>query len=149
MAKQKKDLELLAQSITEGLKEYTIEEISTAIKDHLEVNRTKEVSFIFKTVAEHYQLTRRIIITGKSSGKIQEARKIIYCLIHYNLNLSTRHIAKRIFKNKWHSSVAITIRYFKTLDENIKIDREFSEVYKIHQAKLLNFISSNQLKQVA
>lgn len=141
----KKEVELLLKNIQEGLKTYSVKELNDAIISFLNKkdDKSEEIDHIFSIVCEEYKTTPRILKKNNIRGDLHEAKQIIYCLLHFNLGLSTRYIADRIFFN-WHGSVYSGIKKFKNCDSNIKQDREFLEKYqKISSQFIENFSKEN------
>lgn len=142
---EKSDLESLLKNISEGLKVYSVKELNEAIIECLNKKHDKreEVEFILNMIAGDYLISRRILIHSTARGRIQEARQLSYCLLHFNLGLPIRHIAKRIF-SKWHNSVAIAIKQHKNLNVAIKHEREFKEKYDSLQTRLIEHITKQK-----
>ncbi len=137
------DLETLLKNIQEGLQTYSVQELNEAIVSFLSKKHDKnaEVNFVLDEVAGMYSISRRTLTHSSARGEIQQAKKLSYCLLHYNVGLTIRHIAMRIFPNKFHNGVGVAIKEFRNLNEAIKFDREFKEKYELIQKKLMLFIN--------
>ena len=79
------------------------------------------------TIFMYIMQDRDILIYGKSKKDLQQARNITYCILHLDLGLPIRYIAKRIFFLNWHISVGFSIKYHKSLNMNIAPDKLFKE----------------------
>lgn len=128
---EKKDIEQLLKNIQEGLKKYTVKELNDAIISFLNKkdDKSKEIDYVLSLVCEEFNTNLRTL-TGNVRGILQEGKQIAYCVLHFNLGLSTRYIADKIFNN-WHTSVHIGIKRFKNCNMQIKQDREFMERYEL------------------
>lgn len=142
---EKADLESLLKNIQEGLKVYSVKELNAAIIECLNKKHDKreEVEFVLNTIALDYSISRKILIHSTARGRIQEARQLAYCILHFNLGLPMRYIATRIF-SKWHNSVAIAIKQYKNLNVSIKHEREFKEKYEAIQKRLIDYITQQK-----
>lgn len=138
----KKEVEILLHNIQEGLKRHSIEELNEAIIHFLnkKENKSEAIDYLFNIVSKEYNTNSLTLKKQNIRGELQEAKQIIYCVLHYNLGFSIRYIAKRIFFSKWHASVYTGINKLKNFDANIKQDREFMQRYeKINAQFMENF----------
>jgi chromosomal replication initiation ATPase DnaA len=144
---EKKEIELLLKNIQEGLKRYTVKELNDAIITFLnkKEDKNEEIDYIFQIVAEEYETNIRMLKKSNVRGILQEAKQIIYCILHFKLGLSTRYIAEKIFSN-WHTSVHTGIRRFKSCDTNLKQDREFVEKYNLLSDKFIENFKDKTIK---
>jgi chromosomal replication initiation ATPase DnaA len=138
MRDTKADLETLLSSIQEGLKQFTIAELNDAIIAFLNKKNDKslEINYVLQIVGNEFKLSRTALLSKRARGMHQEAKQIAYCLLHFNLGLSLRYIANRVFFNN-HNSVAIGIKRLKNADPKIKIDKAFLEKYNSLQCQLI------------
>lgn len=143
----KKEVELLLKNIQEGLKTYSVKELNEAIISFLNKkdDKTEEIEHVFSIVCEEYKTTPKILKKNNIRGDLHEAKQIIYCVLHFNLGLSSRYIANRIFFN-WHGSVFQGIKKFKDCDLNIKQDREFMKKYEKISSKFIENFSKDNIK---
>jgi chromosomal replication initiation ATPase DnaA len=141
----KKDIEQLLKNIQEGLKKYTVKELNDAIISFLNKKDDKsvEIDYVLKIVSEEFNTNVRIIKKQNIRGILQEAKQICYCILHFNLGLSTRYIADRVFGN-WHTSVHTGIRRYKNLNQAIKQDREFQEKYDLLSTKFIEHFTTKE-----
>lgn len=147
MPSEHENLLVLLKNIQESLKSYTVEELNDAIQKVLSQKQDKhaEKEFVLNAVTTHYSISRRTLIKSNARGPIQEAKKLTYCLLHYNLGFTIRHIAIGIFGyEKCHSNVGRAIKYFTTLNDKVKVDREFKEKYEAIQRQLMEFLKSKE-----
>lgn len=143
----KKEVELLLKNIQESLKNYSVKELNEAIISFLNKkdDKTKEIDHVFAIVCEEYKTSPRILKKNNIRGELHEAKQIIYCVLYFNLGLSTRHIADRVFFN-WHGSVYSGIKKFKNCDPNIKQDREFMHKYEKISKQFIEYFSKENIK---
>jgi chromosomal replication initiation ATPase DnaA len=129
---KEKDVELLLKNIQEGLNKYTIKELNEAIVNFLNKkdDKSQEIMFVLDIVSKEFQINIRTLKKKNVRGINSEAKQIAYCLLHFNLGLSTRYISERVFSN-WHSVVHKAILRFKNANPNLKPDRDFIEKYEL------------------
>jgi hypothetical protein len=142
---EKKEIELLLKNIQEGLKKYSVKELNEAIISFLnkKEDKSKEIDYVFQIVCEEYNTNTRTLKKNNIRGVLQEGKQIIYCILHFNLGLSTRYIAEKVFSN-WHTSVHTGIRRFKSSDINLKQDREFLQKYHLLSTKFIENFSKEK-----
>lgn len=147
MSEQNNEIEKLLKNIQEGLKRYSVKELNQAIISFLNKKEDKldEIEFILRIVSSEYNISIHTLKKENARGLIQEAKQIAYCLLHFNLGLSTRYIAKRVFFN-WHTSVYSGIKRFKEIDINLKQDREFMEKYQLLNQKMIEHFTQKKLE---
>lgn len=123
-------LQNLLRNIQQALKNFTIKELNDSIKKFLNDKqpKTAEIDFIFEIVCIEFKTTKSKLMQPHIRGQLNEAKQIIYCLLHFELGLPTRHISSKIF-DCWHNSVFSGIKKFRGLNEKIKQDKEFLEKY--------------------
>jgi hypothetical protein len=143
-----KDVELLLKNIQEGLKNYSVKELNEAIISFLNKkdDKSEEIEYVFSIVCEEYNTNKRAIKKNGVRGIVHEAKQIIYCILHFNLGLSTRYIADRVFFN-WHGSVYGGIRRLKGCDVNIKQDRLFLEKYNLLSSRFIETFTKENIEQ--
>lgn len=130
---ERRELELFLRNIQQAVRKYTLSELNETIGDMVhskaERNRDKhrQIAIVLDVVCKDFNVSRDLLLTGRGKGKIQQARKFAYCLLHHDLELPIRYIANDIFSQKWHTSVMVVIKYHKSLNCEIKPDREFIE----------------------
>lgn len=139
------DFTELFKNIEQGLKVYSVQELNDALKCELRKREDKleKTYFVLDEVCALYGITRRTLQYSQKRGLIKEARKLAACVLHYNLGLGQRHIAIRIFSQKYHNSISTSLREFKGLNDQFKADREFKEKYEGIQRKLLLFLKKD------
>lgn len=135
-----KDVEFLLKNIQEGIRLYGVKELNSAISKTLyeKTDKAEEIEFILDTVCAEFNLSRYNLIKSKKHGYVQKARKIIFCLLYFDVGLSLREIGT-IF-GKYVRSVAIAIENYKKINLKIKQDKEFSELYIKHQEIFKEFV---------
>jgi chromosomal replication initiation ATPase DnaA len=128
---EKADIILLLKNLQMSLKKYTIKELNNAMNKVLEEEtphqkvKEMQVSLVLEEVCKQYKINRQQLIHSKASGELKQAKMIAYCLLHIQLELPIRYIAKRIFYLKWHNNVGVAIKHHKNLNPQIKPDKEF------------------------
>lgn len=138
----KKDLVKLLHNVQEALKVYSVRELNDAILTALneKFDLKKEVDFVLRSVASNYKIQKNLIMRSKKRGEIQEARMICYAILHYDLEISTRFIAGRIFK-KYPNSIQDALKKFKALEpEKFKKDQGVMDRYKECRKETVEFI---------
>jgi chromosomal replication initiation ATPase DnaA len=138
----KKDLATLLTNIQDALKVYSVRELNDAILIALneKFDFKKEVDFVLKSVASNYKIQRNLIMKSKKRGEIQEARMVVYAILHYDLEISTRQIAKRIFK-KYPNSIQDALKKFRALEpEKFSKDKGIMDRYKECRKETVEFI---------
>ena len=143
---KERDIEELLKNIQEGLKKYTIKELNAAIVEFFnrKDDKTQEVHYILEIVSNEYQITPRVLKKKGARGDLSDAKQLAYCLLHFNLGLSTRYISEKVFQSNWHSPVHKAILRYKTANPNLKPDREFIDKYnELSQKFIENFTTRN------
>jgi chromosomal replication initiation ATPase DnaA len=140
-----KELEELFKHIQIGLSKYTVKELNEAIISFISKKNDKsvEVDYVFKIVCEDFNITEDKIKQKNIRGTYYDAKQIIYCILHFNLGISIRNIAKYIFSNN-HMSVYSGIKRFNTVDINLKQDKLFLEKYNKLSQKFLEYFTIKQ-----
>jgi chromosomal replication initiation ATPase DnaA len=135
------EIEALFKNLHHGIKTYGVKELNDAIVKvvYEKKDLSNEIDFVLNSVAEHYSITKDILLYSTRRGDYQQARQLSYCLLYFNLGLTLRHIATQIF-GKHHRVVAIAVEYYKNLNERIPSDKKFIDNYKLQQGKLLEYI---------
>ena len=130
---ENRELELLFRNIQQGLKRYSLAELNENIGSLVNgstqklIDNHRHVNVVIDTICADFKIPRGTFLKGRGKGKVQEARKYAYCILHNDLNLTIRYIAKRVFSLKWHTSVSVVLKYEKTLKTELKPDRLFLE----------------------
>jgi len=143
MSQQQKHISKLLKNIALGLQKYEIEELNEALVLLLskKSDQKSEVDYVIKIVSELYEITPNSLLTSRSRGKIQQARKLAYCLLHYTLGLSIRQVAQLF--NRFHNSVASALKEYKSQEpQRFKVDKEFEKNLNMCKARLFEYINS-------
>lgn len=138
-----KETEILLKNIQDCLREYSVNELNDALLMALDnkCERKKDVDLIIKLVCQEFKTTDRILLRSKLRRDIQDARFTAFCLLHFVLKFPIRYIASRIFQFRSHTSVSVSIRYFKNLNEKIKTDYEFKQRFDKVKNEYLSLIN--------
>jgi len=143
----KKDIEVLLKNIQKGLKKHSVKELSDAILNHIgnsDNHKTSDVNKVFEIVGADFGIMPNTIKRARNNYKVTDARHIVYCLLHYDLKLSIRHIAKKVF-DFYPNSVVQGLKRLKHAEpDKIKVDAEFVEAYNRSKEKLVKFINEQQ-----
>jgi chromosomal replication initiation ATPase DnaA len=145
---KERDIEDLLKNIQEGLKKYTIKELNAAIVEFFnrKDDKTQEIYFVLEIVSIEYNTNIRTLKKKNVRGEISDAKQLAYCLLHFNLGLSTRYISEKVFQSNWHSPVHKAILRLKDANPSLKPDRDFIERYNILSQKLIdNFALQNKI----
>lgn len=131
-----KEVEVLLKNIQEGIRLYGVKELNQAITKALyeKTDRAEEIEYVLDCVSNEYKISRHSLIKSTKHYN-QKARQMAYCILYIDMGLSLRDIAK-IF-GKYVRSVAIAIENYRKLNPNIKTDKQFIELYKSFQQKIL------------
>jgi chromosomal replication initiation ATPase DnaA len=120
-----------------------LEGFNQSIESILDENiyvRDGRIDIVIDVICNHYNLNKREFLSGRGKGKISEARKYAYCILYNEYKLPIRYIASRIFRQKWHTSVSIALSYYRSLNKDLKMDREFMDELD----KLIELIKNKQ-----
>lgn len=142
---EKKALETFFKNVQQNLKNYSLCEINESLEwmSNNDIYKQKDISMILDVICEDFNIEKETLIYGKTKKELQQARNIAYCILHLDLGVPIRYIAKRIFFLKWHNSVAVAIKYHKSLNVNIAPDRKFKEKMETIQ-KTISSIKSKK-----
>ena len=134
----KKEVESLLKNIQRGLKLYSVQDLNRAIVTFLNKknDKTADIDKVMGIVCKEYSITKESLKSKNARGNLQEAKQICYCLLHFNLGLSIRHISEKIFFN-WPTSVSIGVKKYKNADVKHKQDKKFIEKYEKLQKQLI------------
>jgi chromosomal replication initiation ATPase DnaA len=99
---------------------------------------------ILKLIAHRYKITYDVLINSKSEHYIVKAKKIAYCVLHIFFGKSSRHIANKVFKLKYHNSVAEAIKRYKNANPKIKADKEFKQEVDLIIESINNKVNSSK-----
>ena len=100
--------------------------------------------YILDLVCDTYKVSYRALVYSKSNPSVTRARQVAYCLLHYTLGLSVRHIAKRVFHFDHHNSVGSAINMYKKLNPKLAPDKEFKESIDMLREKVMTKIQESE-----
>ena len=141
------EIKKLLKNIQEGLRIYGLQELNEAIVNTLndKHDKTNDIDYVLNLVCEEFRISKKSIKSVNIRGNLQDAKQVAYCLLHFDLGLSLRHISERIFFNS-HTSIANGIMRFKNANVLVKQDKEFIDKYNTLQAKLKSkFAKQNKI----
>jgi len=148
---EKKELEVFFKNIQQGLKKYTLQELNDSIgaivtnKTDKQKEKKSQINIVVEVICSQFDLTKESLLNGRGKGSIQEARKYAFCILHNDFNLPIRYIAKNVFQLNWHTSVSIAIQYYKSINLDVKSDREFKERLQTIQNKIVEKVKNKDL----
>lgn len=139
------DFKDLLDNLKKGLKIYSVKDLNKAILSALNKKHDKktEIDFVLKCVSEKFSISVQSLKQSAARGRLKDAKETAYCLLHFDLGLSQRHISQRIFGN-WPTCVNNAIKRYRTINSNIKTEREFQEGYQLLQERLIKHISEQE-----
>jgi len=131
MSKEKQILSEFLKNLRKGLKVCDLEELNKTIEGLLEKikNDDSVIEDVLNVVCEEYKLLRNELLHSTQRGEIQEARRIAICLMFFNSNISIRKIANGVFNREYHLFIQKAIKRHKTLNVNIKPDKQYKDKY--------------------
>lgn len=140
-----KQLEELFKHIQIGLNKCTVKELNEAIISFISTkyDKSPEIEYVFKIVSDDFKVNPERLKQKNVRGIYNEAKELIYCILHFNMGLSIRYIAKFIFFNH-HMSVYGAIKKFNNLNENFKQDKMFLDRYKELSGKFIEYITKQK-----
>lgn len=142
MSKDKELLSEFLKNLRKGLKVCDLEELNKSIEGVLEKikNDDSVIQDVLNVVCEEYNLLRNELLHSTQRGEVQEARRIAICLMFFNSNISIRKIANGVFNREYHLFIQKAIKRHKTLNVNIKPDKQYKDKYD----KLEKIIKTNK-----
>lgn len=146
MSDNNSQLQSLLKNIQLGLEKFSVKELNDALVAVLakKQDQQPEIQLILQIVSDKYKITKTTLVSSRARGEFQNARMLAYCLLHYTLGLSVRHIGKKIF-NRGHNCVSSALKRYKSLEpEKFKLDAEFEQKYKECQKQFINMIKSDK-----
>jgi chromosomal replication initiation ATPase DnaA len=130
---ERKDLQVFFKTLQQGLKKFSLQELNESIEGIVSDKNLRKREQKLKTdcviseICNEFNVNRAELLKGRGKGQVQVARKYAYCILHHDLELPIRYIAKSVFQHQWHTSVSVVINYSKSLNMMVKTDREFAE----------------------
>lgn len=148
MKEQSHEIISVYEVVGRVLEKYSPKELKAELSDLInkrDENKKKEyIDFVINSVCDKFLITRNILLRSAKRGDVQTAKQITYCLLHVELNLPMRFISSRVFLKRPHNSVGIAVKRYYSLNNKIKVDREFFETYTEIQSRLAEFIKSKK-----
>lgn len=140
MSEPKEELNSLLKNIQKGLRVFGVKDLNNALAEMLndKDGKSQEIKMTLQAVCEDFKIPLRDLIESTSRGIIQEARNTAICLLYFNVRLPIRVISNRVFGTKWTLFVSKAIKRHKTLNKNIKPDKEYLERYERIESVIKN-----------
>lgn len=151
---EKTEIISLLKNLQSNLKKYTIKELNEAMNKILYVENNEQkikdyqIALVLEVVCSQFNITRQQLIYSKAKGVIREAKMIAYCLLHFQLELPIRYVAKRIFYLKWHNNVGIAIKHHNNLNPKIKTDKEFIIKFEAIKKQLSTQLTTPKIEKI-
>lgn len=141
---EKKEVEDLIKNLHQGLKKVGLKELNNGILKIIKEKNSKsdEVYYVLSIVCKEFDITLSSLKAKYPKGIIQDAKQVAYCLLHFDLHLTMRYIAEKVFQN-WPTSVYTGIKRFKEGDPNHKADKDFLEKYQKLKLQTKDFLNNN------
>lgn len=145
---EKTELENFLKNIQNGLKKFTLKELNDSLyivlrtKNGKQNPKQKYIQIVLDEVSKEFDIQLEYLINSRKRGTVQQARKIAYCILHFNLKLPIRYIAKNVFYQNWHTRVGAIIQYHNRLNLNIKPDKEFYDKLQLINQKVTEKIKN-------
>ncbi len=146
----KNDVSKLLKTIQYGLQHCSIQELSENIKNSVIVkdDRKEDALKVIKIVALHYGVSIESILKGKKRGVVTDAKRMCFCLIHNELNFTISYIADKIWDKIHYYTVQSAINFYKEINEQIKHEKEFKEVYSKIKTKIDTEIKARRYENI-
>lgn len=128
---EKNEVVALFTVLSKALETHSAKELAdgvTSILQEKKRNYSKEIETLFDIVCLEFKIPRMVLCTKNVRGNANEAKQIIYCILHFELKLPIRKIAVDVFST-WGSVIHKAIKRFQNIDESIKADHEFLTNY--------------------
>ena len=142
MKKDENELFRFIKSISVGLKQYTVRELTVALKQVLKGTNSSELEFVNQAVCSHYSISHKTFKTEKTHGNRTDARHVVFCILFFQFGLSQISISRSY--NVSRGTVQIALRRFRDTNVNIKADREFKEAYESVSKKVEQYIKDSK-----
>jgi hypothetical protein len=151
---EKSEIISLLKNLQLSLKKYTIKELNEAMNKVLDSenkeqkDKEHQVALVLDTVCNQYSVSKQQLIYSKARGEMRQAKMIAYCVLHFQLELPIRYIAKRIFYLKWHNNVGIAIKHHNNLNPQIKPDKEFINKLEIIKQQVVTQLTTHKTQKI-
>ena len=142
MKKDENELFKFIKNISVGLKQYSVRELTVAMKQVLKGTNSSELEFVNNAVCSHYGISHKTFKTEKTHGNRTDARHIVFCLLSYKFGLSQISISRSY--NVSRGTVQIALRRFRDTNVTVKADREFKEAYESLSQKVDQYIKDSK-----
>jgi chromosomal replication initiation ATPase DnaA len=128
---EKQEVSRLLNNIQKGINAIGISRLNTALCTILlqEDGKDKAITLVIATVCDDFNVAPATIKNKYASAEAMRAREMCFCILHYEFNIPTRAISRAVMGNENHTTVFQIIKRYRTINENIKDDREFKNRY--------------------
>lgn len=145
MKNDQNELFKFIKSISVGLKQYSVRELTIAMKQVLKGTNSSELEFVNQAVCSHYGISHKTFKTEKTHGNRTDARHVVFCILFFKFGLSQISISRSY--NVSRGTIQIALRRFRDTNVNIKADREFKEAYECVSKKVEQYIKDSKYEK--
>lgn len=140
----KNNLAQLFKTLQKALGSHSVSDITEAVSSYLSKkdDKNEEIHYVLEIVCEEFRISRRVLRESKLKGDVTVARNLVYCILHNELHLPIRYIATTVIPRKGWTAPFNAVSYYKSLNVEVKVDREFKEKYDRLVMKLGEFIKT-------
>ncbi len=142
MKKDENELFKFIKNISVGLKQYSVRELTVAMKQVLKGTNSSELEFVNNAVCSYYSISHKTFKIEKTHGNRTDARHVVFCLLFFKFGLSQISVSRSY--NVSRGTVQIALRRFRNINVNIKADREFKEAYESVSKKVEQYIKDSK-----
>ncbi len=88
-----------------------------------------ESNLVLKIVCGQFNISTNQMLSKLRKPHLVAARNMAYQLLHYELNMTIRHISNKIFHSPFHNKVGKAVVSFQKLNPKLKQDMEYLAIY--------------------
>lgn len=145
---ENKELRSFFDNIQRGLETHSIKELNAALSDVLDdkADMREEIQMVLQVVSKEFGCTPKMLMQKNARGEMRDAQDLCYGLMHIDLRLKVRFIAKRIF-SCWPTSVSKGATRLKKLNPKINQDKILIARYENLKQALANKIIQSKEKK--
>jgi chromosomal replication initiation ATPase DnaA len=101
----------------------------------------RNIKYILDAVCKDFGINRETLMDTNQRKLGTEPRNLVYCILHIELGLSDRYIAKGVFTHGNYYKVWKAVKDFRESTSATKTEREFKERYERVWSKTKPLIS--------
>lgn len=114
----------LVGNLHKGLKKFSVKEMNNQLSQIIKDKDESDIKKALNLVCKEFNVPYQTLMQKNQRGELHDAKDIAYCLLHFDLNLKVRYIAKEIFDN-WPNSVSKGVNRLKKINVKVKQDEIF------------------------